>query len=83
MPGTRSIELVSFMFRLACHDYTHCDDLEADQAGDVENIAPGDTEEEGNGVEDVADDQFDSEVVVAVKTNVASPPGQKARNKVQ
>ena len=83
MPGTRSIELVSFMFRLACHDYTHCDDLEADQAGDVQDITPGYTEEEGDGVEDVADNQLDGEVVVAVEANVTSPPSQEARNEVQ
>lgn len=49
----------------------------------MEDIAPGHTKEEGDRVEDVADDQFDCEVVLAVKTNVTSPPGQKARNEVQ
>ena len=34
---------------------THCNDLEADQTGDVENVSPGYAEKEGDGVKDVAD----------------------------
>jgi len=69
--------------RLACYDNTYGNDLEADQTGDVEDVAPRDTKQEGDRVEDVADNQLDGEVVVSVETNVASPPGQEARNEVQ
>jgi hypothetical protein len=71
------------MFRLACQDETYCDDLEANQAGDVEDVAPGHAEEESDGVEDVADNQFDSQIVVPIEADVASPPGQQARHEVQ
>lgn len=59
---------------------THCNDLEADQTGDVEDVSPGYAKKEGDWVKDVADNQLDGEVVLAVETNVASPPGQKARD---
>ena len=83
MQGTRSIRIVSWMFGFACQNKTYCNDLQANQAGDIEDIAPGNAEKEGNGVEDVADDEFDSEIVVSVETDVASPPSQQARNEVQ
>jgi hypothetical protein len=74
-------------FRLECakihQKVTYCDDLEADQASDVENVAPGHTKKEGDGVEDVANDKLDCKIVVSVQANVASPPGQKSRNEVQ
>ena len=83
MPSTRSAELVSLLFWPACHKNTHCNDLEADEAGNVEDIAPGHTKKESDWVEDVANNQLDGEVVIASETNVASPPGQQARNEVQ
>jgi hypothetical protein len=62
---------------------TYSDDLETDQAGDVQDIASGNTEEECNRVADVSDDQLDSKVVFPGQAQVASPPRQQARDKVQ
>jgi hypothetical protein len=59
---------------------TYCDDLETDQASDIEDVAPGHTEEEGDGVENVANNQFDCQIVISVEADVASPPGQQTRS---
>ena len=69
--------------RFACFANTYGNDLEADQTGDVKDIASRNSQKESNRVKYVSDNQFDSEVVISSKTNVASPPSQQARNEVQ
>ena len=61
------------------------DDLDTDKTADEEDVLAlaRYTEEECDGVEDVAEDELQSKVVLAIEVDVASPPSQKTVNHVQ
>jgi len=56
------------------------DDFDPDEAADEQQVAAGarDAEQEGDWVADVAEDELEGEVVVAVEVDVAAPPGEQA-----
>ena len=61
------------------------DDLDTDETTDKEEVLAftRDTEQEGHRVEDVAEDEFQSEIVLSVQVDVTAPPGEKTVDHVQ
>jgi hypothetical protein len=62
---------------------TYCNNLESDQATDLEEITTlaGDTKQEGNRVADVAKDKLKSQVIITAEVDVVAPPGQETVDK--
>lgn len=66
-----------------CDPCAYLDDLVSEKAGYTNEIVTSvgtvaaDTEEPGNWVENVSQDELQSKVVVAVQVEVAAPPGEE------
>jgi hypothetical protein len=74
------VDVLRFAGQAVVGDEFVGDNLEADELTNVEQIVPGDTEQEGHRVADVAKDELQGKVRLAIlgDVDISSPPAQEA-----